>query len=276
MKRALRSWPGRVGLSIAVLVLLVAVLGPVFAPYSPNAIVGIPFSPPSGDFLLGTDFVGRDVLSRILYGGRSIVLLAGLATAIAYFLGAAIGLIAGYRRSVVDAVLMRAMDVLLAFPPILLLLVLATGAGPNPVVLVLGIVLVQLPGIARIVRTAAANVSVRGYVEAAIARGESIPRVLVKEVLPNLWGVIVADGGPRLTVSILLVAAINYLGLGLRPPAADWALMVSENQGGLTLQPWSVVAPAILIALLTIGINVLADAVARGLGRSIEVGELRK
>jgi peptide/nickel transport system permease protein len=276
MKRALHSWTGRIGLMITLLVLLVAVIGPLLAPYPPNAIVGIPFSGPSSRFLLGTDFVGRDVLSRLLYGGRSIVLLAGLATVIAYMLGAAIGLAAGYRPSIVDAISMRAMDILLAFPPILLLLVLATGAGANPVVLVVGIILVQLPGIARIIRTATANVSVRGYVEAAIARGESIPRVLVKEVLPNLWGVIVADGGPRLTVSILLVAAINYLGLGLRPPAADWALMISENQGGLTFQPWSVVVPAILIALLTIGINTLADAIARGLGRAVEMGELRK
>ena len=134
------------------------------------------------------------------------------------------------------------MDVLLAFPPILLLLVIATGAGANPVALVAGIVLVQVPGIARIIRTATANVSVRGYVEAAVARGEATPKILLKEILPNLWGIIVADGGPRLTVSILLVAAINYLGLGVRPPTADWALMISENQSGLTFQPWSVVA----------------------------------
>ena len=182
------------------------------------------------------------MLSRVLYGGRSLIVLAGLATLIAYVIGGAIGLTSGYRRSMFDAVSMRVMDVLLAFPPILLLLVIATGAGANPVALVAGIVLVQVPGIARIIRTATANVSVRGYVEAAVARGEATPKILLKEILPNLWGIIVADGGPRLTVSILLVAAINYLGLGVRPPAADWALMISENQSGLTFQPWSVVA----------------------------------
>jgi peptide/nickel transport system permease protein len=276
VRRALGSWPGRIGIALTLFVLLVAVVGPSFAPHPPNAIVGIPFARPSAHFPLGIDFAGRDVLSRLLYGGRSVVILAGIATLAAYVIGAAIGLAAGYRRSILDSVSMRFMDILLAFPPILLLLVLATGAGPNPIVLVIGIVLVQVPGIARIIRTATADLTVRGYVEAAVARGESTPVILLKEVLPNLWGIIVADGGPRLTVSVLLVAAINYLGLGLRPPAADWALMISENQGGLTFQPWSVIAPAILIAMLTIGINTFADALARGLGRSVDVGELRR
>ena len=276
MRRGLRSWSGRVGLTLTVLVLLFAIVGPAFAPHPPNAVIGIPFATPSSRFPLGTDFVGRDVLSRVLYGGRSLIVLAGLATLIAYVIGGAIGLTSGYRRSMFDAVSMRVMDVLLAFPPILLLLVIATGAGANPVALVAGIVLVQVPGIARIIRTATANVSVRGYVEAAVARGEATPKILLKEILPNLWGIIVADGGPRLTVSILLVAAINYLGLGVRPPAADWALMISENQSGLTFQPWSVVAPALLIAILTIGVNTFADSIARGLGHSDDVEDLRR
>ena len=135
-------------------------------------------------------------------------------------IGGAVGLTAGYGRGIVDGALMRSVDLLLAFPPILFLLVLAAGFGGNPVALVIGIVLVHVPGIARIVRAAAQEVSTRGYVEAALARGERA-HILPDEILPNIWQTIAADAGPRFTVSILLVAAINFLGLGLRPPTAD-------------------------------------------------------
>jgi peptide/nickel transport system permease protein len=276
LPHAARRGPGLVGLVGFVLALGIALFGPLLAPESPTALVGAPFSPPSGGFPLGTDQLGRDVLSRVLNGGRSVVLLAGSATLIAFTLGAAVGLVAGYVRGWVDTVLMRATDVLLAFPPILLMLVLATGAGASPAALVAGVVAVQTPGVARVVRTATLETVVRGYVEAAVARGERTPSVLTREVLPNIWGPIVADGGPRFTASILLVAAVNFLGLGLRPPAADWALMIAENRTGLTLQPWSVVAPALLIATLTIAVNLLGDALARTSGRSLDIESLRR
>lgn len=270
-----RSWRlprrrGGVALGMVGFILALAVLGPLFAPHSPSAIVGAPATDPSGAALLGTDFLGRDVLSRVLWGGRSIVVLAGLATLIAYLVGATIGLVAGYSRSFLDPLLMRAMDVLLAFPPILFLLVLATGAGSSPAVVVIGIATIHVPGVARLIRTATLDASVRGYVEAAVARGERLRYLLFREILPNIRGVIVADGGPRLTVSILLVASLNFLGLGLQPPAADWALMISENRVNLTIQPWAVVAPAVLIAILTIAVNIVADEVSRGIGRSGE------
>jgi peptide/nickel transport system permease protein len=276
IRRILAPMAAKVGLAMTAVVLFIALFGPLFAPHSPAAIVGIPYQSPSSAFPLGTDFVGRDVLSRVLWGGRTVVGLAGLATVIAYVVGATIGLVAGYTRTLVDSTLMRMMDVILAFPAILLLLVLATGAGSSAAVLVLGIALVHIPGVARIIRTATAEAAVRGYVEAAVARGEAMWSILFKEILPNLSGVIVADGGPRFTVSVLLVASVNFLGLGLQPPAADWALMISENREGLTIQPWALVAPAILIALLTIGINTAADAIARGMGQSLDLGEARR
>lgn len=276
LRRVLASKAARIGLAITAVVLLVALAGPWFAPHGPDEILGAPYQNPSWAYPFGTDFVGRDVLSRVLWGGRTVVGLAGLATVLAYAIGATIGLVAGYTRSKVDSILMRSMDVILAFPAILLLLVLATGAGASAAVLVLGVALIHIPGVARILRTATAEASVRGYVEAAVARGESMWSVLFREILPNLGGVIVADGGPRFTVSVLLVASVNFLGLGLQPPAADWALMIAENREGLTIQPWAIVAPALLIALLTIGINTAADAVARGTGRSLNLGEARR
>jgi peptide/nickel transport system permease protein len=269
--RFARTGYGRFGLAGSLLLLALIAVGPFLAPHDPAAIVSIPLQRPSGQFLLGTDLLGRDVLSRVLWGGRSIVGLAVLATTLAYVVGAAIGLLAGYSRSVVDPLLMRGMDVLLAIPPLLFLLVLATGAGRTIPVLVLGVAIVHVPSIARIVRAATQEVSTRGYVEAAVARGERLPALLGREILPNVLGTVLADAGIRLTASILIIASVNFLGLGLQPPRADWALMISENRGGISLQPWVVAAPAFLIAFLTISVNLVADAIARSLGTSTDL-----
>jgi peptide/nickel transport system permease protein len=271
VSRALRwadTWPARIGLAGTLTMLLVAFLGPAVAPHSPTTLLGAPYQHASSQFPLGTDFLGRDVLSRVLWGGRTVVLLAGIATILGYLVGATIGLTAGNSRGLLDGLLMRLMDLLLAFPPILLLLVLAAGFGADPVALVAGIVLVHVPGVARIVRAAAQEQSTRGYVEAAVARGERTPHIIFHEILPNIWPTIAADAGPRFTVSILLVAAINFLGLGLRPPTADWALMISENGTALTIQPLTILVPALMIAILTISVNLVADAFARGRGVS--------
>ena len=268
--RFARTGSGGVGLALSLLLLALVVVGPFFAPHDPADIVGIGFQRPNGQFLLGTDSLGRDVLSRVLWGGRSVVGLSLLATVLAYLVGTTIGLVAGYTRSLIDPLLMRAMDVLLAFPPLLFLLVLATGVGRSKVALVIGVAIVNVPSIARIVRAATQTISVRGYVEAAVARGERVHAVLRREILPNILGTVLADAGIRLTGAIIILASVNFLGLGLQPPAADWALMISENRSGITLQPWMVAAPALLIAVLTIAVNLVADAVARSLGTSLE------
>ncbi len=241
--RFTRSWSGRIGLTLTLLVGGIAAFGALLAPHSPTALVGPPYAAPTSAFPLGTDELGRDVLSRVLDGGASVIGYALLATALAYMLGAGIGLVAGYTRSLADPVLMRVMDVVLAFPPFLLLLVLTTGLGTSPVVLVLGVMSIHVPGIARIIRAATIETRGRGYVEAAAARGESRRATLLREILPNISGTVVADAAPRLTVSILLVASLNFLGLGVQPPNADWALMISENRPGMTIQPWSVAVP---------------------------------
>jgi len=268
--RFARTGSGRVGVTATLLLLALILIGPLVAPHDPAAIVGIPLQRPGSGFLLGTDGLGRDVLSRVLWGGRSIIALSVVATGLAYLVGLAIGLVAGYTRSLLDPVLMRGMDVLLAVPPLLFLLVLATGAGHSVVVLVLGVATVHVPSIARIVRAATQSVVVRGYVEAAVARGERTHSILAREILPNVLGTMLADAGIRLTGSILILASVNFLGLGLQPPRADWALMISENRGGITLQPWAVAAPALLIAFLTVAVNLVADAIARSLGTSLD------
>jgi peptide/nickel transport system permease protein len=266
--RFMRSFSGAVGVTIVVFVVAVAIFGRYFAPYDPNVPVTAPLSPPSSHYWLGTDFLGRDVFSRLLYGGRSVITLAALATGLGYLIGMSIGLIAGFSRSRIDPVLMRSVDVMLAFPPLLFLLVLISGAGTGVQVLVIGVAVIQAPGISRIVRTATLEVSVRGYVEAAIARGERSYAVIVREVLPNIMAPVLVDSGLRFTYSILIIASVNFLGLGLQPPASDWALMISDNRQYIAIQAWAVLAPAAMIALLTIGINLTGDAIARSLGRS--------
>jgi peptide/nickel transport system permease protein len=197
-----------------------------------------------------------------------VITLAALATGLGYLIGMSVGLIAGFSRSRIDPVLMRSVDVMLAFPPLLFLLVLISGAGTGVEVLVIGVAAIQAPGISRIVRTATLEVSVRGYVEAAIARGERSFAVIVREVLPNIMAPVLVDSGLRFTYSILIIASVNFLGLGLQPPASDWALMISDNRQYIAIQAWAVLAPAAMIALLTIGINLTGDAIARSLGRS--------
>ena len=266
--RFLRIRSGAIGLTVVVLVVAIAFLGRYVAPHDPSMPVGAPLSGPSSTAHLGTDFLGRDVLSRLLYGGRSVIGLAAAATILGYVVGLAIGLIAGYTRSKVDPILMRTVDVMLAFPPLLFLLVLITGAGTGVGVLIIGVAAIQAPSISRIVRTATLEVSVRGYVEAAIARGERAFAVILREVLPNILAPVLVDAGLRFTYSILIIASVNYLGLGLQPPASDWALLISENREYIALNVWAVLAPAAMIAMLTIGVNLMGDAIARSLGRS--------
>jgi peptide/nickel transport system permease protein len=266
--RFLESASGKIGFGILVFILLVVVFGPLVAPHSPTAPIGAPLAGSSSHALLGTDYLGRDVLSRLLYGGRSLIALAAAATALAYLVGLLIGLIAGYTRSMADPILMRGIDVMLAFPPLLFLLVLITGLGSGIAVLIIGVAAIQAPGISRIVRTATLEVSVRAYVEAALARGENGVAIVLREVFPNILAPVMVDAGLRFTYSILIIASVNYLGLGLQPPNPDWALMISENRTYIGLNPLSVVAPAAMIALLTIGVNLTGDALARGLGRS--------
>lgn len=244
-------------------VVAVAVLGPLLTPYDPNETLGATYAPPDADHLLGTDSLGRDVISRVLDGGHTVLLYASIATLSAYVLGLAIGMFAGYSRGRVDQLLMRLVDVALAFPSLVFILLLAAAFGRGITSIVWATALIQATAIARVVRTATLEQSVRGFVEAAVARGERTFSILVREILPNISGTLAADIGIRFTWSVLLIASVNFLGLGLQPPAADWGLMISENRGGMILNPLSIVAPAAILGLLTVSINLIADAVSR-------------
>lgn len=271
MPRVLRfskTLRGKIGLWVLGFVVAVAVLGPFVARTSPSAIVGPPGAGPSSAYPLGTDYLGHDVLSRVLWGGPSMLIVALAATALAYLFGLVIGVVAGYNRSLVDPILMRSVDVILAFPPLLFIIIVATAVGTGESMVVMAVAVVLAPGVARIIYSATRETSVRGYVEAAVARGERTTSILRREILPGIMGPVIANVGLSLTYAVLLIAALNFLNLGEQPPSANWALMVSENRSILTINPWATIAPAAMIAALTIGFNLVGDAIFHGLGHS--------
>jgi len=270
MRRAWGQTRTKIGVLLVVLLVALALIGPFFAPHSPTDFAGAPYAHPSSSVPLGTDNLGRDVLSRFLWGGRSILGLSLLATALGLTLGVSIGLVAAYTRAILDDVLMRAMDVILAFPSIVLALVVVATIGPKLWLLVLVVGLTTTPRVARVTRGASLEIVERDFVQAAEVLGESRFKILFGEILPSITSPLLVEASLRLTYSIGLIAGLSFLGFGLQPPAADWGLMINENRPGITLQPWALLAPAILIALLTISINTVADAYARSTGQSID------
>lgn len=257
--RTLLTPSGTVGFAILLLVASMALAGPMLASNDPTAPVDLPSLPPTADYLLGTDFLGRDVLARLLNGGASVILMSLTATLAAYLIAVSMGMYAGLAGGLSDAIIMRGLEVILAFPPLMILLLLVGGLQSQIWVLIVGVVIVQLPSIARITRAVSLTVAKTNFVEAAHARGDSSMTIIRRDVLPNILPTVVADFGIRFGVSIILVASMNYLGLGLQPPASDWGLMISENQAYVSLNPWAVIAPGTMLALITIGVNLFAD-----------------
>ena len=203
------------------------------------------------------------MLSRFLWGGRSILGLSAAATVIGLVLGVSIGLVAAYSRGFLDDVLMRTMDVILAFPSIVLALVVVSTVGPKLWLIVLVVGLTTMPRVARVTRGASAELVERDFVQAAEALGEPRAKLLLGELLPNITSTLMVEASLRLTYAIGLIASLSFLGFGRQPPAADWGLMINENQQGLTVQPWGVLMPVIAIALLTIGTSLIGDGLSR-------------
>ncbi len=263
LRNAMRTGRGRVGLVLTLFVLLVAFVGPFFTPYDPTAYITTPFAKPSAIAKLGGDVLGRDVLSRVLDGGWELILLAAAATLLGVALGAVAGVYAGYRRGTPDTIVMRAVDVLLAFPQIVFVLLLVSVVGPSAWLLVVAVGLSHAPQVARVLRASTLDISERDFVKAVEITGVSSRRVMSGEILPNLITPLMVELGLRMTYSIVIIAGLSFIGFGLPPPTPNWGTMINENRIGLTLNPWAAIAPAIMIALLTIGLNTFTDAVTR-------------
>lgn len=262
LSRAASLRKGRVGLIVVGFVLAVAVVGPFVAPHSATASIVAPFATPSGHALLGGDELGRDVLSRVLDGGWVLLVMAAAATLLGVALGGACGIAAAYLQGRWDGIIMRTVDVILAFPQLVFALLLVSIIGPKLWLTVLAVGFSHAPQVARVLRAAALDVSERDFVKATELLGVRRWNIMAKQILPNLISPLMVEIGLRVTYSIVIIAGLSFLGFGQPPPAPNWGIMINENRSGLVSNPWAVVVPALVIALLTIGTNTFTDAVA--------------
>ncbi len=256
---------GTVGLALVLFVVLLALIGPFVAPHSPTAFVGMSFAHPSARYPLGTDGLGRDTLSRVLLGGWRILVMAIAATLLGVGIGALFGTTAGYAKGRTDEAIMRSADVLMAFPQLILALLFISLIGPKLWLVTILVGAIHAPQVARVFRAATLRVASEDFVRHAESLGIAPWLIILREILPNVTAPLMVELGLRLAYSVTLIAGLNFLGFGVQPPIADWGTMINENRIGLMASPWPVLVPIILIALLTIGMNLLTDALARAI-----------
>jgi peptide/nickel transport system permease protein len=263
IRGAMRLWRTRIGVLFTAVIVLIALIGPFVSPNDPAAFVATPYATSGPGLPFGADHLGQDVLSRFLNGGRSILLLSVLATLLGVGGGVLVGLISAYARNALDDILMRSMDVVLAFPQLMLALVAMATVGPKWWLIVLTVGLTTLPRVARVIRGAAVPVVERDFVAASEALAEPRIQILLRDVLPNVTGPLVVETTLRLTYAVGLIASLAFLGFAANPNAADWGLMIQENAAALTVQPWGTLLPVIAIAVLTVGTGLIGDGLAR-------------
>jgi peptide/nickel transport system permease protein len=259
-----------IGTTITLAFLLVALLGPSLAPYGLNQqIAGSALLPPSAGHWFGTDQLGRDVFSRVLFGAGDILLMAGLGTLISVLLGTAIGLFSGYKGGAWDETIMRLFDSLLSLPAMLLaLLLLGSLSSSNQSVMIV-LVVVYTPIVARVVRSVVLSVKDLGYVKAARLQGESLAWILTRAILPECYPALAVEGALRFSYAIFLIASLGFLGIGFQPPSANWGMMVSDARQLASSAPWVLYFPASTIAIVVVGVNLFAEGL-KWLSRSTQ------
>ena len=241
---------------------LVGLLAPVLMPHDPTDFVSDdPFSVPDAVAWLGTDYLGRDLLSRLIGGAQITLAMAFIATLLAHLLGGTLGILAAIRGGFFDAVLSRVVDVLLSLPKIIVGLVVVAAVGSSMTVLVLIAGIVYAAGVFRIARSLAADVAVTDFIRAARARGEGPLWLLFGEILPNIMMPLAADFAIRMSFAILFMSSLSFIGLGVQPPRADWGGLVRENLSALSAGSWAPIFPALAIASVAIALNLLVDAI---------------
>jgi peptide/nickel transport system permease protein len=256
-----------IGTTITILFLLVAICGPLIAPYEENEILASEArQPPSAEHWFGTDNLGRDVFSRVILGAREILILAGLGTLLAVICGTLFGLLTGYRGGWFDEVTMRTFDSLLALPALLLALLLLGTVGQSRYSVLIVLVIVYTPIVARVVRSVVLAVKPQGFVEAARLGGETQTRILFHEIMPSVLPTLSVESALRFSYAIFLVASLGFLGVGVQPPSPNWGLMVKEARTFANLVPWALFFPAAAISIVVIGVNLMADGVKRVIG----------
>ncbi|MCP5087109.1 MAG: ABC transporter permease [Rhodobacteraceae bacterium] len=243
----------------------VAVFAPVIAPYGEAEIFAIPYAPWDGTHWLGTDQIGRDVYSRLVFGARNTVGIAFATTLLAFFVGGSLGLIAAINMSWLDQLISRGVDVLMAIPSLIFALMLLSIFGSNTLSLIIIIAMLDSTRVFRLTRAVAVNVVVMDYVEAAVLRGEKLGWIMRREILPNIMPPLVAEFGLRFCFVFLTIASLSFLGVGIQPPTADWGSMVRENASLIQFAKFDLKAgltpllPAGAIALITVAVNFVVD-----------------
>lgn len=261
---------GMIGAAIVAFWAVVAIIGPYIAPHDVGALVDDGFGPMRWGLPLGGDYLGRDVLSRILVGARYSIGVAAAATFLAILMGGTLGMLAAVSRGPVDMMLSRFFDGLISIPSKMSALIVVAALGSSIPVLIVTIAVIFTPGAFRIWRALAVNVNALDFVEVARARGEGAGYLIREEILPNIAGPVLTDFGLRFVFAVLLLSSLSFLGLGVQPPNADWGSLVRENMNGLAEGAAAVMVPALAIATLTIGVNLLIDNLP---GRGSSAGE---
>ena len=272
LKLVLRTKSGRIALPLVLLHIVLVVGGSWFAPY--------PFTefqynetgelqqllPPSTQFWLGTDQFGRDILSRVMSGATSLVIVSTLGAVVGIALGTAVGMSSAYKGGKVDNLVMRVLDGLMSFPSLLLALLVITTLGPSAINIVATVAIVTLPRVARVLRSITLTLKELDFVQNARLRGESTAYIVFRELLPNTLPVLGVELSVRLSYSILIVSSLGFLGMGVQPPSPDWGLMISQNAKFLSFAPWVALAPAGAVASLVVGVNLLTDGIKQASG----------
>ncbi|MBN9066588.1 MAG: ABC transporter permease [Rhizobiales bacterium] len=259
-RRLIRSPQGAAGTVIVLLAILIAAVGPDIAPYDPSAMSPLlRYQGPSLAHLLGTDEYGRDILSRLLFGARSTVTMAVLATFLGTLVGSVIGTISAFLGGRADEVIMRTMDAVMSIPSLLFALLIVNLLGSNSVNALLAVAITFIPAMARVTRSVALAVRKQDYINAAVARGETGLYVVTREMLPNVIAPVIVETTIRVSFAIMLFATLSFLGLGAQPPAQEWGLMVAQARQYMHLSAWMLIWPSTAIAIVAIGFNLLGD-----------------
>jgi peptide/nickel transport system permease protein len=246
--------------------LLVAIIAPWITPHDPLRLLDAPLEPPTTTFWLGTDELGRDFFSRLLLGGRISLVAAAGAGLIAAIGGGLLGLATAYHRGLFDDVVSRLVEMKLSIPSILLVSLFVTGFGQSLGVLIVVMSLIYMMGVIRTSRAMGMTLMEQAYVKAAMLRGESAAAIVLRELLPNIADLLTVEFALRMSSALLLVSALSFLGLGVSPPTPDWGLMIQSGLPSISSEPWLVLAPALCISTLVIGINFATEGVADLLG----------